>query len=498
VWKRFVEVLVALTLVLGVSSAHATTFFLTAGADPAVAANWGTNADGSGTHPSNFTTGSQIFEFQNGQSATLGANWTVSGSGSAIQIDTNATLDASTFTTANGASTGTFNMQSGATFKTAGTYSALIFGTINAASTFEVNGASTSFLARTYGNFIWNSSAVPAAANDITTGGSFRIEQSTVRLLAASGTGDHTWNLTTDFTIDFGATSELGPGAAANGIINIGGGLTNSGTIVKTSSSGTATINFNGTGTSSVTWGTNGQTGSGWNVNVGSATSTKTINMTDSLNNKTGTVGVFGTLNLGGSSKLNGTGRVTVNNGGTLNLGANNQFNSTTPAPVTLGGGNGNAPKIDAGGFSQGTNATNGIGALTLSSNSTINMTGNSLVHFAASTGAATGALSILNWNGLVAGNGATGGLTADLLKFGAANTDLSFLSHIQFVDPNGVSGTFAAMFVVAGNDGEVVPDLATPVPEPSTWIGAALALAAIGFTQRKRFAKSRKEKGEG
>jgi hypothetical protein len=30
--------------------------------------------------------------------------------------------------------------------------------------------------------------------------------------------------------------------------------------------------------------------------------------------------------------------------------------------------------------------------------------------------------------------------------------------------------------------DGEVVP-----VPEPSTWLGAALALGAIGFTQRRR-----------
>jgi hypothetical protein len=25
------------------------------------------------------------------------------------------------------------------------------------------------------------------------------------------------------------------------------------------------------------------------------------------------------------------------------------------------------------------------------------------------------------------------------------------------------------------------------PLPEPSTWIGAALAVAAIGFTQRRR-----------
>ena len=188
---------------------------------------------------------------------------------------------------------------------------------------------------------------------------------------------------------------------------------------------------------------------------------------------------------------LSGTSGITVKNTGTLLFSANNQLNSITPAPITLGtaGGTGTAPKIDAGNSSQGTNGAAGIGALTLASNSTIDMTGNSVLHFAASTAAANGVLSVLDWNGVVAGNGATGGSTTDLLRFGTANSDLGFLSNIQFVDPNGVPGTFAAMFA-SGNPGEVVPDLATPVPEPSTWIGAALALGAIGWAQRKRFAR--------
>jgi autotransporter-associated beta strand protein len=186
------------------------------------------------------------------------------------------------------------------------------------------------------------------------------------------------------------------------------------------------------------------------------------------------------------TTALSGTSGLTINNSGTLLFSANNQLNQTTPASISLGGGTG-TPQINAGGVSQGTNATAGIGALTLSSNSTIDMTGNSLLHFGASTAAATGVLSILDWNGLVTGNSLTGGSSTDLLRFGTSNSNLSFISQIQFVDPNGVSGTFAAMFA-SGNPGEVVPDLATPVPEPSTWIGAALALLAVGLMTRKRF----------
>ena len=94
--------------------------------------------------------------------------------------------------------------------------------------------------------------------------------------------------------------------------------------------------------------------------------------------------------------------------------------------------------------------------------------------------------MSITNWNGVVTGNAGTGGSTTDLLRFGTANGDLGFLSQIQFVDPNGVSGTYAAMFASL-NGGEVVPDLTMPIPEPATWVTGALVLGLIGLTQRKR-----------
>jgi hypothetical protein len=93
-----------------------------------------------------------------------------------------------------------------------------------------------------------------------------------------------------------------------------------------------------------------------------------------------------------------------------------------------------------------------------LNSNSSIDLVGTSLLHFAASTTATGGAiLSILDWSGTVD----TGG-GAEQLKFGSSNSDLSYISQIQFIDPVGYApGTYAATFATL-NPGEVVP---VPVP---------------------------------
>jgi len=85
-----------------------------------------------------------------------------------------------------------------------------------------------------------------------------------------------------------------------------------------------------------------------------------------------------------------------------------------------------------------------------------------------------------LDWSG----TGDTGG-GAEHLKFGSSNSDLSYISQIQFIDPVGYApGTYAATFATL-NPGEVVP-----VPEPSTWIGGALGLAMLGLMQRRRILK--------
>jgi hypothetical protein len=138
-------------------------------------------------------------------------------------------------------------------------------------------------------------------------------------------------------------------------------------------------------------------------------------------------------------------------------------------------------------GVSEGTTNMPGLGALTLSSTSIIDLSSTNILHFSNSnnvidpTIAWSGTLSIYNWNG----QPATGGGSEQIL-FGTDATGLSpsQLAMIQFYSGTG-TGAFTPGAVLLA-DGEIVP-----VPEPSTWIGAALALGAIGFTQRKRSLKS-------
>jgi autotransporter-associated beta strand protein len=61
-----------------------TNFYSKATGDLDVLSTWGTNVDGTGTAPVNFTTAGQQFNIRNRTTATIGANWTVSGTGSKV------------------------------------------------------------------------------------------------------------------------------------------------------------------------------------------------------------------------------------------------------------------------------------------------------------------------------------------------------------------------------------------------------------------------------
>ena len=55
-----------------------------------------------------------------------------------------------------------------------------------------------------------------------------------------------------------------------------------------------------------------------------------------------------------------------------------------------------------------------------------------------------------------------------------------------------GSDGTVFSVSYTGGNGNDIVLTViqASPVPEPSTWIGGALAIAGLAFTQRRRLRK--------
>jgi autotransporter-associated beta strand protein len=197
----------------------------------------------------------------------------------------------------------------------------------------------------------------------------------------------------------------------------------------------------------------------------------------------TGTVTVNGgTLTLAktaGVNAISGTG-IIINSGSTLLLGANNQISSATP--MTLAGGT-----FNINGFTEGSSTTAGVGSLTLSASSTLNLgSGAALVAFtnsASSTWTSSLSLSVVGWNGSVNGGG------IDRIFFGTTSSGLTTtqLSEIRFVDPTGfAAGTYGAKLL---SSGELVPFIA--VPEPSTVAaGAALSLL-VGFEAWRRRRKT-------
>lgn len=207
-----------------------------------------------------------------------------------------------------------------------------------------------------------------------------------------------------------------------------------------------------------------------------SKTSTGTWKLTGN-NTYTGTTTISGgTLIAAGSSTnqaLGGTSSVTINSGGTLMLGASNQIKNT--AGVTLNGGT-----LNLNGFSEGSAGSNGVGALTLQATSTIDFGASSgsvssVIQFGGITQSVDGSiLQIVNWT--------AAGANADHLYFSGSSSTFTGQFTQAEVSFNGISGyqvtDFGTYFEVSG------------VPEPSTWAAAALSLAFVGYTQRRRVRK--------
>jgi fibronectin-binding autotransporter adhesin len=232
--------------------------------------------------------------------------------------------------------------------------------------------------------------------------------------------------------------------------------------------------------------------GTGGNiVKQGSGTQTLTGNNsytgTTTINASGGTLEINNT-NSASSGRISGTSGVTVNSGGTLLLSGSGAFTDriNDSATMTLNGGTFNTGGLTEAGGSTGSR-TFGIGALTLSANSTIDFgSGTSIIEFMglglpAHTPTTGPDLALLNWTGTPFAPGGT-----DQLLFKGNISDFTSQYSQSDVSFNGVAGYDIFQITTGANGYYEV----TEAPEPSTWVVAALALGAIGYSQRRRFAR--------
>jgi hypothetical protein len=152
------------------SSVYSQTYFYYKGTGNITSTlNWGTNPDGTGTTPSNFSTSNQRFTIQNCSIVTLNNNWTVSGSGSKVVLG-NGTSACKFVIPSNYSFTGILDISATGYLNISNT-SIPNLGSLNSASTVEYSGTSAQTMTPvTYGNLIISNTY------SATTGGAFKVK----------------------------------------------------------------------------------------------------------------------------------------------------------------------------------------------------------------------------------------------------------------------------------------------------------------------------------
>jgi autotransporter-associated beta strand protein len=350
------------------------------------------------------------------------------------------------------------------------------------------------------------------------------VDNSSSNTTAVLKQGTGTWTLSGNNTYSGGTTvsdgllylksstalgSSSGSLTVNGGILDLNGQTISVGNL--TGSGGTIWNNgpLSGTATVTLTIG-NGDTGGGTyaglirdnnpSSNAGKIALTKTGTGTITLSGANDYTGV--TTVSGGALFINGnqsaaTGAVTVNGSGTT-LGGS----GTIGGSVTVSSGSTSNNNLSPGGSGVGSVAKLNTGALTLntSTNFNIDITGAGGTGNAGITYDQLGVTGTVNLGGILASNLVlnVSGLTQTNVgeKFFIVlndGTDLITTTFAQGTTVTSGADVFLINYADNGDGGSIGNDISltlTAVPEPSTWIGAALALGAIGITQRKRFAK--------
>jgi hypothetical protein len=230
------------------SAATYTNYYNVSGSDVSVLTNWGTNTDGTGTNPSNFTTDFQLFNITN-SGATLGSAWIVSGSASKVIIG-DGTNAASLIIPSSYALTGTVDVTASGTL-TVQNATAPTLGTLNASSTVVFDGIAA--VAGSYGNLtLANAATLPSGT--VTIAGTFTPGTTTSAssgIVAFNGSSTQTIPAFTysSLTASNDATIAAGTTVAVNNALTVATSktLTVNGTLQSTYTGSTTPFTISGT-----------------------------------------------------------------------------------------------------------------------------------------------------------------------------------------------------------------------------------------------------------
>ena len=424
-----------------------TNYYSNSTGDPGLTASWGTNADGSGSAPANFTAANQVFNIVNNATPTIGEGWTVSGSGSYIVVGDG--IHACNFTIPSGdACTGTINVSANATLTITNTTIPTL-GTLNASSTVIFNSGSgnQTIPAVTYGNLTYSGSAYGYMAGGCTILGTLSVTNGAL-VLDNSGTS-YTYTIgsisvTTPEYLDFGSTTK-------SAVVNLTGNFSQSGAgYVYTTGEGTGapngTLNFSGT-TQNVL-----MTEAGYvNFNVLSGS---TVNLTGdfTLGAYTGHTAIFtvasgGTLNCGTYDFLNVSGLTVtsfvLSSGGTLMTGNTAGIASSGASgsiQLTSRSYNGGANYTYNGTAAQSTGALPAtVNNLTINNTSTTGVTLSQAESVAGVLTMTDGLLNTTATNLITVNNG---GSTTGASNSSFVNGPIAKIGSQAFTFPVGASGT--------------------------------------------------------
>ncbi|MEY2565379.1 MAG: fibronectin-binding autotransporter adhesin [Verrucomicrobiota bacterium] len=290
------------------------------------------------------------------------------------------------------------------------------------------------------------------------------------------------------FGASAGTVTVNGPVSAAGLTFSVGGYTINGSSVLtltsNTTAGGTQAIVTSGSGTTFISAPINlgAATGSA-TFSIGSGTTADISGKITSTNtegiNKTGS----GTLILSGDNTYSGAntftaGTVLVNN--TAGSGTGTGTVTLSNSGTVLGGTGTISGAVTAGSSTVITGGTNGtVGALSLSSNVTFSGTAGYNVDISGGTSDKLiigGALNLNSTTDQITFNGAADGTTSYVLAtYGSVTGTFNTVNNLP------------SNYILFYGTNEL--DLIA-VPEPSTWIGGALALGALGFSQRRRFVK--------